>query len=59
VALHVHVCRQRMVCKFWLTLIVVSTNHDIAAHELNRIRAIIVDNLEHILEAWHDHYGES
>ena len=26
--------------------------------ELNHIRAIIVDNLERILEVWHDHCGE-
>jgi Domain of unknown function (DUF4160) len=55
---HVHVRRERMVCKFWLTPVVLTTNHGFAPHELNHIRAIIIDNLERILEAWHDHCGE-
>jgi Domain of unknown function (DUF4160) len=55
---HVHVRRERMVCKFWLTPIALSANHGFSARELNRIRAITLDNLEHILEAWHEHCGE-
>lgn len=55
---HVHVRRERMVCKFWLTPVALSANHGFAPRELNRIRAIILENLERILEAWHDHCGE-
>jgi hypothetical protein len=44
--------------RYRLTPIVLSTNHGFAPHELNRIRAITVDNLECILEAWYDHCGE-
>jgi hypothetical protein len=55
---HVHVRRERMVCKFWLTPIALSANHGFSARELNRIRAITLGNLEHILEAWHEHCGE-
>lgn len=29
-----------------------------SSRELNRIRAVILDNLHRILEAWHDHCGE-
>ena len=55
---HVHVRRERMICKFWLTPVELSANHGFSARELNRIRAIILDNLERILEAWHEHCGE-
>ena len=55
---HVHVRRERIVCKFWLTLVALSANHGFSPHELNRIRVIIVENLVRILEAWHDHCGE-
>jgi hypothetical protein len=55
---HVHVRRERMVCKFWLIPVALSVNHGFSARELNRIRAIILDNLNRILEAWHDHCGE-
>jgi Domain of unknown function (DUF4160) len=47
-----------MICKFWLAPVVLSANHGFSARELNRIRAIILDNLERILEAWHEHCGE-
>ena len=55
---HVHVRRERMMCKFWLTPVALSVNHGFAPRELNRIRALIVENLARILEAWHDHCGE-
>jgi Domain of unknown function (DUF4160) len=55
---HVHVRRERMVCKFWLTPVVLSANDGFSPRELNRIRAIILDNLNRILEAWHEHCGE-
>lgn len=31
----------------------------VSAPERNRIRAITLDNLEHLVEAWHEHDGES
>ena len=55
---HVHVRRERMVCKFWLTPVVLSSNHGFSPRELNRIRTIILNNVEHILEAWYEHCGE-
>jgi hypothetical protein len=55
---HVHVRRERMVCKFWLTPAVLSANDGFSPRELNRLRAIILDHLTRILEAWHDHCGE-
>src|SRR5262249_48160565 len=47
---HVHVRRERMVCKFWLTPVALSVNHGFSPRELNRIRALIVENLTRILE---------
>jgi hypothetical protein len=54
---HVHAQRERMVCKFWLTPVALSTNHGFSPRELNRIRAMILEQRDHILEAWHDHCG--
>jgi hypothetical protein len=47
-----------MVCKFWLTPVALSVNHGFSPRELNRIRALIVEHLARILEAWHDHCGK-
>ncbi len=55
---HVHVRREHKVCKFWLQPIALSSNNGFSAKELNRIRAIVRDNLEHIVEAWDEHCGE-
>ena len=54
---HVHVRRDRNSCKFWLDPISLATNNGFAAHELNRIRRIIDDNLDKITEAWEEHCG--
>jgi len=55
--MHVHVRRERMVCKFWIDPIVLARNGGFSAKELNQIRRIIEDNSEKIVEAWHEHCG--
>jgi len=55
---HVHVRRERKACKFWLEPVVLGANNGFSAKELNRIRKIIVDNLDRITEAWDEHCGE-
>lgn len=55
---HVHVRRDRNLCKFWLEPVALANNNGFSAKELNRIRAIIADNLTTIIEAWDDHCGE-
>ena len=55
--MHIHVRREKMVCKFWLEPVALSDNHGFSAKELNRIRQIIHSNLQMIVEAWHEHCG--
>ena len=55
---HVHVRRERIVCKFWLQPVALARNHGFAARELNQIRAIIQGELDTIEEAWREHCGE-
>ncbi len=54
---HVHVRRERMVCKFWMEPIELAANHGFSGRELNTIRHLIGANLEHIIEAWDEHCG--
>lgn len=54
---HVHVRRERMVCKFWLEPLTLAENHGFPARELNQIRATIQANLDRIQEAWREHCG--
>ncbi len=55
---HVHVRRERKLCKFWLEPIVLAANDGFSPTELNRIRGIIEKNLYRIVEAWDEHCGE-
>ena len=55
---HVHVQRERMVCKFWIEPVALAGNDGFSPHELNRIRVILLEHLERILEAWVEHCGE-
>lgn len=55
--MHVHVQREKMTCKFWLEPIALSKNKRFSPRELNRIRRMIQDNLEIIIEAWYEHCG--
>ena len=55
---HVHVQRERVVCKFWLEPVTLSFNEGFPPTELNRIRKLIVEHRERILEAWDEHCGE-
>jgi hypothetical protein len=55
---HVHVQRERMVCKFWLHRVALARNDGFRPHQLNRIRAMIAAEQDRLLEAWHEHCGE-
>ena len=54
---HVHVQRERRICKFWLMPLALAHNHGFPAVELNRIRREIRSHLPKITEAWHEHCG--
>ena len=57
--MHVHVQREKMVCKFWLEAVVLGKNYGFASEELNTIRKIIINNKNKIVEAWHEHCGKT
>ncbi len=54
---HIHVKRDRQVAKFWLDPVSVANNHGFAAHELQTIERLVVQYLQTLIEAWHDHFG--
>jgi hypothetical protein len=55
---HVHARRERKVCKFWLEPLALAYHNRFSAKELNRIRKMILDNLDQILETGDEHCGE-
>ena len=55
--MHVHVQRERMICKFWIQPVALARNQGFSAGELNTIREIIMRNRDRIREAWYEHCG--
>ena len=56
---HVHLQRDRLLCKFWLRPVSLAKNEGFSARELNGIRRLVDENLDLILEAWREHCDES
>ena len=55
--IHVHVQRERMICKFWIRPVALARNQGFTAKELNAIRGVIIRNRGKIMEAWYEHCG--
>jgi len=55
--MHVHVQREKMICKFWLDPISLSQNYGFSPKEINQIRKMVKINLKKLIEAWHEHCG--
>ena len=45
----------RKLAKFWLREAELADSVNIAAHELNAIRKIVVERRDYLLERWHEH----
>jgi len=54
---HVHVQRERRVCKYWMEPIVLASNYGFSPVELNVVRQLLRDNSKKVLEAWDEHCG--
>lgn len=48
-----------MLCKFWLNPVALTKNRGFLPKELNTIREKIINNRDKIMEAWHEHCGET
>ena len=55
---HVHVRRERRMCKFWLEPVALCMNDGFSPVELNRIRSIVLKYHNRIREAWDGHCGK-
>jgi hypothetical protein len=53
---HIHVKRDRLVAKFWLSPITLANNHGFTGHELNLIARLAAKHEPFLLEAWHEYF---
>ena len=53
---HVHVERDNCEAKFWLDPVRLAHSHGFSAKEINKIEPLIIDNLQHLLDSWHEFF---
>ncbi len=54
---HVHVEQQGATAKFWIDPVDLSSSQGLRAHELKRLRLVVIEHRIRFLEAWHAHFG--
>lgn len=57
--MHIHVDRDNLSAKFWMTPISLARNFGFSPKELRRIKEIIEENNQKIMEAWNGYFGIS
>jgi hypothetical protein len=53
---HIHVEQGDSVAKFWLQPVGLASSHGLRSHELNRVRALVIEHRLTFLEAWNAHF---
>jgi hypothetical protein len=53
--MHVHVQREKMLCKFWLEPIELARNQGFSEREVGRIQELVESHVAKIRKAWDEH----
>jgi hypothetical protein len=53
----IHVEHGDKLAKFWLQPVDLVESHGFRSHELNRLRALVIEHRIGFLEAWNAHFG--
>ena len=54
---HIHIQRDRMLAKFWLSPVALASSNGFPAQELTRLLGMVEDNHPNFLEAWNGFFG--
>lgn len=54
---HIHVERDQSTAKFWLDPVQLARSRGFRSHELNRMRALVIEHRVTFKEAWNGHFG--
>jgi hypothetical protein len=55
---HVHIRREGNVAKFWLDPVALHKAGGFSRPELNRIARLVERHQDHLLESWHEFFGD-
>jgi hypothetical protein len=53
---HIHVEQNEKIAKFWLEPVSVAESYGFRSHELNRLRATVIEHRVKFVEAWDAHF---
>ena len=56
---HVHVRREKMLAKFWLSPVALERAGGFRPAELNKIADLVVENRDFLLEKWYEFFSHS
>ncbi|MBE9010577.1 DUF4160 domain-containing protein [Pseudanabaenaceae cyanobacterium LEGE 13415] len=56
---HVHIDRDELSAKFWLSPVSLAKNIGFSAKELRKLNTLVEQHRETLLEAWNDYFGDS
>ena len=56
---HIHIDRDNLSAKFWLSPISLAKNIEFSAKQLRKIESLVSANQQKFLEAWYDYFGNS
>lgn len=54
---HIHIQRDRMLAKFWLTPVALASSTRFSSKELRKLETLVVENKEILLEAWNEYFS--
>lgn len=54
---HVHVAQGDKLAKYWLVAVELASSERFRAHELNRVRALVIENRVLFRESWDEHFS--
>jgi hypothetical protein len=53
---HIHVQRDRALAKFWLEPVALAQSSNFPAHELGKVRDLVIENHAKLIAAWHEYF---
>ena len=55
---HIHVEREHMKAKFWLSPVRLQSSGGFSRGEINRIQRLVEENREYLLRSWNEFFGD-
>ena len=54
---HIHIDRDKLSAKFWLSPTGLARNFGFGAKELRKLQSLVEEHQRELLEAWNEHFG--